>query len=496
MTISLSRASLREVAEKIEHEWPSKRVLVLGDVMLDRYIWGDASRISPEAPIPVVHTTHESEQPGGAANVAMNIAKLGAAVTLVGFTGSDQDEEWLLQCLRANDIEPRLVSCDGFPTITKTRVVCGRQQMIRFDRENLAVRCDGDYERLSESAIATIPMVDAVVLSDYAKGVLKPGICQAVIQEAKRLGVPVLVDPKANDFERYRGATTICPNLHELAAALREDSRDFDRLLDAAERMAEELELSHLTVTLGERGIALVKGGTKLFAAANAKQVFDVSGAGDTVISVLALCIASAVGTEESMQLANLAAGVVVGKVGTAPIEKQELLSLLGPAIALQAESKLVRTLDELVRRVEIWRANAERIVFTNGCFDLLHVGHVALFEEARDLGERLVVAVNSDTSVAALKGSNRPVVDERSRARVLAALASVDAVIVFDDPTPLELILATQPDVIVKGGDYDQSTVVGAREAERWGGKVVIVPTVEGHSTTGLIERLFAATD
>ncbi|UWZ85533.1 D-glycero-beta-D-manno-heptose-7-phosphate kinase [Occallatibacter riparius] len=496
MTISVSRASLREIAAKIEHDWPRKRVLVVGDVMLDRYIWGEVSRISPEAPIPVVQTTQETVQPGGAANVAMNIAKLGAAVTLVGFTGTDEDKELLLQSLRANDIEPHLVSCYGFPTISKTRVVCGRQQMIRFDRENLACRTEGDYERLLELAIGMLPTVDVVVLSDYAKGVLVPNICQAVIQEAKRLSIPVLVDPKADDFARYKGATTICPNLNELAAALHEESRDLDTLLDAAERMAEELELSHLTVTLGERGIAVVKRGAKLFAAANAKQVFDVSGAGDTVISVLALCMASNVGTEESMQLANSAAGVVVGKVGTAPIEKQELLNSLGPAVALNAESKLVPALDELVRRVDRWRANAERIVFTNGCFDLLHVGHIVLLEEARDHGERLIVAVNSDASVAALKGSNRPVVDERSRARILAALTSVDAVIVFDDATPLELILATRPDVIVKGGDYDESSVVGAGEAEMWGGKVVIVPIVEGHSTTGVIERLFAATD
>ena len=496
MTISVNRVSLRKVAEEIEHEWPSKRVLVVGDVMLDRYIWGEASRISAEAPIPVVQTTHQSEQPGGAANVAMNIAKLGANVALVGFTGGDQDEALLLRYLRAHNIEARLVSCNGFPTIAKTRVVCGRQQMIRFDRENLACRTESDYEQLSELAIAMLPKADVVVLSDYAKGVLAPDVCQSVIQEAKRLGIPVLVDPKANDFVRYKGATTICPNLNELAAALRKDPRDLDTLLSTAELTLEEFDLSYLTVTLGERGIAVVKRGTKLFAAANAKQVFDVCGAGDTVISVLALCMASGVGTKESIELANLAAGVVVGKVGTASIEKQELLDLLGPAIALHAEAKLVRTLAELIRCAETWRASADRIVFTNGCFDLLHVGHIALLEEARDQGDRLIVAVNSDASVAALKGSNRPVVDERSRARVLAALACVYAVIVFDAATPLELILATRPDVIVKGGDYDQATVVGAREAESWGGRVVIVPTVEGHSTTSVIEKLFAVID
>jgi D-beta-D-heptose 7-phosphate kinase/D-beta-D-heptose 1-phosphate adenosyltransferase len=468
----------------------------VGDVMLDRYIWGEVSRISPEAPIPIVQSTHESEQPGGAANVAMNIARLGAHVTLVGLTGGDQDEALLAQHLRANNIDPRFVSCDGFPTITKTRVVCGRQQMIRFDRENLACRSEANYDRLLDLAIGMLPKVDVVVLSDYAKGALAPHVCQAVILEAKRLSIPVLVDPKANDFGRYKGATTICPNLNELAAALREDSRDLDTLLSAAERMLEELDISHLTVTLGEQGIAVVKPGMKLFAAANARQVFDVSGAGDTVISVLALCMASGVATEQSIQLANLAAGIVVGKLGTAPIEKQELLNLLGPALAVHAEDKLAPTLEELVRRVNRWRANAERIVFTNGCFDLLHAGHIALLEEARHHGERLIVAVNSDASVAALKGVNRPVVSEGSRARVLAALAAVDAVIVFDDATPLELILATQPDVIVKGGDYDPNTVVGAKEAESWGGRVVIVPIVEGHSTTGMIERLFSVNE
>ena len=496
MTVSVSRASLRAVAERIVHEWPRKRVLVLGDVMLDRYIWGEVSRISPEAPIPIVQATHESEQPGGAANVAMNIAKLGAHATLVGFSGGDQDEALLVQYLQANNVEPCFVSCDGFPTITKSRVVCGRQQMIRLDRENLASRTEGHYDRLLDMAIGNLPKVHVVVLSDYAKGVLVPRICQAVIQEATRLSIPVLVDPKTNDFGRYKGATTICPNLNELAAALREVTHDLDALLGAAEGMVEELELSHLTVTLGAQGIAVVKPGVKLFAAANARQVFDVSGAGDTVISVLALCMASSLATEVSIQLANLAAGVVVGKVGTAPIEKQELLNSLGPVLALRAEDKVLLTLEELVRRVKVWRANGERIVFTNGCFDLLHVGHIALLEEARDFGERLIVAVNSDASVAALKGQKRPVVNERDRARVLAAFAAVDAVIVFAGSTPLELILATKPDVIVKGGDYDQSTVIGAKEAESWGGRVVIVPTVEGHSTTGMIERLTAVTD
>lgn len=481
--------ALHEVIREIEQTWTTKHLLVVGDVMLDKYIWGEVSRISPEAPVPVVRATHESEQPGGAANVAMNLSRLGARVTLVGFTGGDDNERLLAQSLRSSGIDPEFVSTCGFPTITKLRILGGRQQMLRLDSERPGARTEGDYTKLLRSALARIPESDAIVLSDYAKGVLSEFVCRQVIEAARRHGVPVLVDPKSSDFTRYRGATTVCPNLGELSAATHLDSLELKPLMDAAESMVQELGLDFLIATLSEKGIALIRPGNCMMAPAAARQVFDVSGAGDTVIAVLALCLASGLDPAIAVQVANVAAGIVVGKVGTVPVERHELLAALSPQIALHAEDKVV-TLEELVRRAALWRANGERIVFTNGCFDLLHVGHITVLEQARRFGDRLVVAINSDLSVSKLKGPTRPIVGQGERSRVLAALAAVDAVIVFGEPTPLNLILAVRPDVLVKGGDYNIETVVGAQEVQSWGGQVKIIPTVEGFSTTGLIAK------
>jgi D-beta-D-heptose 7-phosphate kinase/D-beta-D-heptose 1-phosphate adenosyltransferase len=477
------------VIQEIEQMWASKRLLVVGDLMLDKYIFGDVQRISPEAPVPVVRTTYESQQPGGAGNVAMNISHLGAGTQVIGFTGGDQNERLLAESLLANGIRPHFVVSEGFPTITKQRILGGRQQMLRLDTERISVRPQGDYDRLVSTVLAHLPGCHAVVLSDYAKGVLTPEVCQLVILSARRLGIPVLVDPKSADFVRYRGATTICPNLGELSTATNEDPLDLKAVLDAAEAMVCALDLEFLTATLSEKGIALMRPGNRFIAPALARQVFDVSGAGDTVIAVLALCAASGLKPETAVELANIAAGIVVGKVGTVPVEKHELLAALAPEIALQAADKVI-THQELEKRVALWKVNGERVVFTNGCFDLLHVGHIAVLEQARRFGDRLIVAINSDASVAALKGSGRPIVGENERARVLAALAAVDAVVVFGEPTPLELILATRPAVIVKGGDYGVETVVGGSEVQSWGGQVKIVPLVEGFSTTRLIAK------
>jgi len=479
---------LHEVMEKIKQKWAAKRLLVVGDVMLDKYIWGEVGRISPEAPVPVVRATHQSHQPGGAANVAMNISKLGAQVVVIGFTGGDEDESLLTEGLRTHGISTEFVVSEGFPTITKQRILGGRQQMLRVDSERLGTRSESDYERLLERVLARLAGCNAVVLSDYAKGALTAEVCQAVIQTARGQGIPVLVDPKSADFARYRGATTICPNRAELSAAVHGDSYDLKALLHAAEVQVQQLGIEFLSATLGERGIALVRAGNSFVVPAVARQVFDVSGAGDTVIAVLALCLASGLTPETSVELANIAAGIVVGKVGTVPVEKYELLAALAPEIALHGENKVV-TRQELTQRVAQWKANGERVAFTNGCFDLLHVGHITVLEQARGFGDRLIVAINSDTSIRNLKGPGRPVVGETDRARVLAALAAVDAVVVFDEPTPLEVIVATRPDVIVKGGDYAVDTVVGANEVMCWGGQVKIVPLVEGHSTTQILK-------
>ncbi len=480
---------LHEVIQEIESRWAGKRLLVVGDAMLDKYVWGEVGRISPEAPVPVVRATHQSRQPGGAANVGLNLARLGAQTAVVGFAGDDEDGRLLAASLRENGVTPELVVSEGFPTITKQRILSGQQQMLRLDSERVGPRAAADYSRLLETAMALLPGCNAVVLSDYAKGALTPEVCQAILGAARARGIPALVDPKSADFTRYRGATTVCPNLGELAAAVGGDARETNALLDAAEGLVRALDVEFLTATLGAQGIALIRPGNRMLAPAVARRVFDVSGAGDTVIAVLALCLASGLKPETAVELANIAAGIVVGKVGTVPVEKHELLAALAPQIALHAEDKVL-TRAELVQRVALWKANGERVVFTNGCFDLLHIGHITVLEQARRFGDRLIVAINSDASVRGLKGPARPIVGERERARVLAALAAVDAVVVFDEATPLEVIVATRPEAIVKGGDYDAASVVGAKEVESWGGQVKIVPTVEGFSTTGLIAK------
>jgi len=482
-------SQLHQIIQEIEHKWATKRILVVGDVMLDKYVWGEVGRISPEAPVPVVRGMHQDEKPGGAANVAMNLARLGAQTTVVGFTGGDENEKLLGASLQSNGVAHQFVSTSEFPTITKTRILGGRQQMLRLDFERPGIHASTDYDGLIQKALVLSANCDALVLSDYDKGCLAPEVCQALISAGRKMRIPVLVDPKSHDFERYRNATTICPNLSELARVTRIESGDLDALLSAAEALVSSLGIDFLTATLSEKGIALVRSGNKMIAPARARQVFDVSGAGDTVVAVMALCLASGVLPEDAVQLANLAAGIVVGKVGTVPAEKHELLAALSPQIALHAEDRVV-TRSDLVRRVALWKANGERVVFTNGCFDLLHIGHITLLEEARRCGDRLIVAINSDASVSALKGPSRPIVGEQERARVLAALAAVDAVVIFDEPTPLELIVAVQPNVLVKGGDYKAEAVVGAREMESWGGDVKIVPLVQGFSTTRLIEK------
>ncbi|RRA49672.1 bifunctional D-glycero-beta-D-manno-heptose-7-phosphate kinase/D-glycero-beta-D-manno-heptose 1-phosphate adenylyltransferase HldE [Acidipila sp. EB88] len=480
---------LHPIVTRVEGDWRETRVLVIGDVMLDRYIWGDVERISPEAPVPVVRLARRSEQPGGAANVAMNIAGLGAKVTLAGFAGNDEERSVLEACLDRVGVDTQLTIVDGHPTTSKLRILGGQQQILRLDVEKTKGYPEDAYASMLRGIIAVLPEVRAVVLSDYAKGVLSEQVCREVIDTARRLGIPVLVDPKHRDFSRYRGATTICPNLQELSVATGIPPKEIEPLLEAATAMLPALELDYLTVTLSEKGIAVVRpGGTDTYPAV-ARQVFDVSGAGDTVIATLALSLASGLPIEAAVRLANIAAGVVVSKVGTVPITRDELITSLMPEIELQASEKLLE-LAHLQTRVGAWRSKGQRVVFTNGCFDLLHVGHITLMEDARRQGDRLVVAINSDRSVSELKGPTRPVVQERDRGRVLAALAAVDAVIVFDEPTPLELIIALKPDVIVKGGDYVESTVVGAKEVRSWGGEVKIVPTVEGFSTSKLIAR------
>ncbi len=484
--------TLREAIPLIESGWGDVHALVVGDVMLDKYVWGEVERISPEAPVAVVRGGRQCELPGGAANVAMNLAGLGADATVVGFAGGDKDQRRLEELLSEAGIESALTRVAGVPTTTKLRVLAGNQQMLRLDTETMPHDCEPAYADLLDCVFALLPGVDVVVLSDYGKGVLTEAVCHSIIEAAREFDIPVLVDPKNRNFIRYRGATTICPNLKELSAATGEPVHDPDQLFAAGQALLPWLDMRYMAVTCAEKGIAVLREKSRSLVPAVARQVYDVSGAGDTVIAVLALAIASRLEIETAAQLANIAAGIVVSKVGTVPIQRHELLGALSQEIALHPEEKVV-PLSRLLARVAAWHASGQRVVFTNGCFDILHVGHITLIEQARRLGDRLVVAINGDESVRRLKGPSRPIVGAGERAQILAALAAVDAVIVFDDPTPLRLIEALRPDVLVKGGDYAEEDVVGASEVRGWGGRVELVPIVEGSSTTQLIERAMA---
>ncbi len=483
----------RRVLDALSGGFRKLRILVVGDLMLDRYLIGDVERISPEAPVPVLRQIRQYARPGGAANVALNLAGLGVEVSLCGLVGADPDGRELVQQLEESGVRTEGVLPCGLPTITKTRVVSRTQQLLRVDVESRSPGPMPELIALQAQALEAAASADAVILSDYAKGVLTEQLCQAVIGGARQRGIPVLVDPKARDFQRYAGATTICPNLKELSAAAGMPATDLNSLLPAAQEMVRSLGLDFLTVTMSERGIVVLqRDGTQIRSDAKAREVFDVSGAGDTVIATLAASIASGLDLASAIELANLAAGIVVGKVGTVPVTAAEIVGRLTYSTALTSAQKVLDRA-RAVALVQDWQAAGETIVFTNGCFDLLHVGHITLLEQCRRFGSKLVVAINTDASVQRLKGPTRPIVGEGERAKVLAALAAVDLVTHFDEPTPLELIQQMRPGVLVKGGDYSVSTVVGHETVAAYGGRVEIVPIVEGFSTTRIVQKMTA---
>lgn len=484
----------RQVTKAVQEGFHRNNILVVGDLILDHYLWGEVKRISPEAPVPVVHTTHENYVGGGAANVANNLAGLGIAATIAGIIGDDPEGDRLLATLEKVGVgNDGIITVPGRPTICKTRVIGGHQQMLRMDREESAPVPEIRLEALLHSVQALVSQKPAlVVLSDYAKGTLTEKVSRAIIAEARKQGVPVLVDPKGKDYRKYAGATAVSPNRQELSLACDYDD-DLTNLLSAGEQLRKSLDLEFLVVTLGDQGIALIDDTHHQRIPALARSVYDVSGAGDTVIATLAAGLAAGLTRLDAVHLANLAGGVVVGKVGTAPIMQEELLASISNEAAQDQSNKFV-SLEEAVRLVTEWRGRGERIVFTNGCFDLLHAGHVTYLAMARRLGNRLVVGLNTDRSVTALKGPSRPVMQEVDRARVLAALASVDAVVLFDEETPIDLIKALQPNVLAKGADYTEDRVVGAKEVRSWGGEVMLIPLVDGKSTTSIIETLESA--
>jgi D-beta-D-heptose 7-phosphate kinase / D-beta-D-heptose 1-phosphate adenosyltransferase len=488
---------LHRVLDLVESGFQRYRVLVVGDLMLDQYLWGDVSRISPEAPVPVLRSARRTHVAGGAANVAMNLAGLGAKVALAGFLGADEAADTLRGLLMTAGIATDAVCVWKRPTISKTRIMAGRQQLMRLDVETQELPYEGEIDSLMQSLTAQIAAADSIILSDYAKGALPEQVCQHLILEARRRNIPVLVDPKSSDFSKYRQATTICPNLQELSNCTGVPAQEPEKLLSAGRALIGSLEIDYLTVTMSERGIRVLRSDADqdLHSAAVAREVYDVSGAGDTVIATLAAAAAAKLDLESAIQLANVAAGIVVSRVGTVPIDRANLLATLSVELAVSTQEKVVDRAG-LIARAAQWRDRGETIVFTNGCFDLLHIGHITLLENAHRMGDHLVLGINSDASARRLKGPTRPIVGENERARILAALASTDAIVIFDEDTPLQTIEALRPHVLVKGGDYTEATVVGADLVQSWGGRVVIVPTVAGFSTSNLVQKLSAGSE
>lgn len=460
------------------------RILVVGDVMLDRYWHGMSTRISPEAPVPVIKVDQTEDRPGGGANVALNMAALGASVSLAGVVGNDKEGQILEGFLRVAGIETNFLVSSTKPTITKLRVISRHQQLLRMDFED---KFDSsDSLALVNKARNLISQTNVLVLSDYAKGSLQD--CQALIRFSREAGVPVLVDPKGQDFSRYRGATMLTPNFHEFEAVVGKCSSERE-LVEKGATLISDLELQALLVTRGEQGMTLLRPDhPELHLPARGREVFDVTGAGDTVIATLAAAMAAGLPMPEATALANLAAGIVVGKLGTAAVSAPELRRAI---IAEQGAQRGVVTEEQLLLAIEDARASGERLVFTNGCFDIIHAGHVGYLEEARKQGDRLIVAVNSDASIRQLKGSGRPINPLDRRMAVLAGLEAVDWVVPFSEDTPERLLRRVKPDVLVKGGDYREDQVVGGSIVKAYGGTVKVLSFFDNCSTTSIVNKI-----
>lgn len=467
------------------------RVLCIGDVMLDHYVHGQVERVSPEAPIPVLRVEHEEKSLGGAGNVVRNLHALGAQPCFVTVTGGDaagRDVGRLIAGL--GGVEAHVLTERSRTTTIKTRYIAGTQQMLRTDREQAAPLERGLRDDFLRMVRQVLPQHKVTVISDYAKGVLAGGVAAEIIAAARAAGHQVIVDPKGIDYGTYRGATLLKPNRRELGEATKRPVGSEREIVDAARALIGDHELAAVLVSLSQDGMLLVEasGAVEKFAA-EAREVYDVTGAGDTVVAVLAAALGAGSAFGDAAQLANVAAGIVVGKVGTAAVHGNELAQALidRDALATRKVLPLALALDHVAR----WRRNGLKIGFTNGCFDLLHPGHVSLLSQARAQCDRLVVGLNSDASVARLKGPGRPVQSEQARAAVLASLASVDLVVLFEEDTPRRLITELRPEVLVKGADYRLDQVVGADIVQSYGGRVVLAELLPGHSTTATIARL-----
>ncbi len=465
-----------------------KKILVAGDIILDRFIWGHVSRISPEAPVQIVNVRKENISLGGAANVAQNIVAIGCDVTMMGMTGKDASSELLNAEFRRLGISTEsVIEVHSRPTITKTRVIAENQQIVRIDRE----QTDEIDEQQEDFFIHYLKMhmkkFDAVVISDYQKGMLTVRLLRAMIDTAREHKIMTIVDPKRADLSVYAGATLIKPNRKEAEQSMRRILANNDSAIQAAADIREQYSFNSVLITRGKEGMTLVSDSTHLHIPATARDVYDVTGAGDTVTAYLALMLSNQCPLVESAMIANMAAGVAVSKIGTVTVKREEVFHELEQ---ITSGSGKIVTAGELMALLEATRKN-KKIVFTNGCFDILHVGHITLFSKARALGDALIVGLNSDASIRRIKGEKRPIVSETERAHILSALEAVDYVVLFDEDTPLELIRQLKPDILVKGSDYKPEQVVGKDIVESYGGEVKLVDLVAGFSTTNIVEAI-----
>jgi D-beta-D-heptose 7-phosphate kinase/D-beta-D-heptose 1-phosphate adenosyltransferase len=466
-------------------------VLCVGDVMLDRFVYGDVDRISPEAPIPVLRVRREEAMLGGAGNVVRNLVALGSQPHFLAVVGDDPAGREVSRLVGDHrTVDPRMVVEPERQTTIKTRFIGGTQQLLRADHETQSGLSANARDQLLSEARELIQEVAVVVLSDYGKGVLGNGMTQAVIAAARAAGKPTIVDPKGTDYTVYRGATLVTPNRKELHEATGRPVGTDEEVVIAARQLIELCGIEQVLATRSQDGMSLVSATEAVHLKAEAREVFDVSGAGDTVVATLAAALTAGASLAEASRLANIAAGIVVGKVGTAVAYADDLIAALHHSEVAAAENKFASR-HAALEQVARWRHLGKKIGFTNGCFDLLHPGHVSLLDQAKSQCDRLVVGLNSDASVKRLKGETRPVQTETSRATVLASLAAVDLVVIFEEDTPLELIKALKPDVLVKGADYRVDQVVGGDFVISSGGRVFLADLQIGHSTTATIARM-----
>ncbi len=465
-------------------------VLVIGDVMLDRYFWGDVGRISPESPVPVVRVNEKTLTLGGAGNVAKNLKGLNCKQILLGVKGDDSNGASLQDILKKERIKNVLIPLKSHPTTTKTRILGQNQQLLLLDEENSKEIPKKILKELLDNFDKALPEADVVIISDYGKGIFNFDAVQHIIKRCRSKKVATFVDPKGVSWERYSGATCVTPNTAELNLIAPFPEDDETILESQAGKVIAKYDLDYMLVTRGPKGIALFRNGRPaIHIATHAREVYDVSGAGDTVIASLSAAFGSGLKMSEAAALANIAGGIVIGKVGTQPILESELKQALWSK-TIDGVNKIVSK-DQARDLIAGWQRNGQRIVFTNGCFDILHIGHIKLLHAAADQGDKLVIGLNSDLSVKKLKGDSRPIVPEAERAALLSSITGVDLVVFFQEETPVELIRSFKPDIIVKGGDYTPAQVVGHEIVEQAGGKVVIVPLIDGVSTTKVIESI-----